>query len=127
MAYYSATMTDSSSDFEGPCTEHEFLNSSDRVPLLRHKRKLSHQLLSARMLEVEEGHFRRLLCDNKHATVVYCLVFWSFGMCVGFLGPTLWDLGLQTETTLPAMPWVFFSQSLFILIGSMLGGLAIEM
>lgn len=74
----------------------------------------------------EHGHFRQLFWRNKHATVTYCMVFWAFGMCVAFLGPTLWDLGCQTGTTIDSMTWVFLAQSLFILIGSMTGGVMLQ-
>jgi hypothetical protein len=46
-------------------------------------------------------------------------------MCVGFLGPTLWDLGCQTGTDLAQMTWMFFAQSLFILVGSVTAGVLI--
>uniref|UniRef100_A0A914WC67 Cytochrome b5 heme-binding domain-containing protein n=1 Tax=Plectus sambesii TaxID=2011161 RepID=A0A914WC67_9BILA len=78
------------------------------------------------MIQAETGHFRSLFLANKAKVIVYCAVFWSFGMCVGFLGPTLWDLGCQTATVIPTMAWVFFSQSLFMLIGSLLAGFLIK-
>lgn len=67
--------------------------------------------------------FYDLFWRNKHATSVLCCVFWTFGMCVAFLGPTLLDLGCKTTTIFATMSWVFFSQSLFILLGSAFGGL----
>ncbi|XP_064483550.1 major facilitator superfamily domain-containing protein 4A-like [Ornithodoros turicata] len=63
-----------------------------------------------------------LLWAHKHTTVTLCAVFWSFGMCVAFLGPTLLDLGCKTQTVFSTMSWVFFSQSLFILLGAAAAG-----
>ena len=37
--------------------------------------------------------FWSMFLKNWHVTITYCFVFWSFGMCVAFLGPTLGDLG----------------------------------
>jgi fucose permease len=50
------------------------------------------------------------------------MVFWSFGMCVAFLGPTILDLGCQTGKVFSTMSWVFFSQTASILVGSACGG-----
>ncbi|GAB6020363.1 Major facilitator super domain containing 4 [Chamberlinius hualienensis] len=63
-----------------------------------------------------------LFWQAKHTTTTYCLVFWGFGMCVAFLGPTLLDLGCQTKSVTSTMSWTFFAQSLFILVGSAVGG-----
>uniref|UniRef100_A0A8C6WAA0 Major facilitator superfamily domain-containing protein 4A n=1 Tax=Nannospalax galili TaxID=1026970 RepID=A0A8C6WAA0_NANGA len=49
-------------------------------------------------------------------------VFFSFGLCIAFLGPTLLDLRCQTHSSLPQISWVFFSQQLCLLLGSALGG-----
>ncbi|KRZ74525.1 Major facilitator superfamily domain-containing protein 4 [Trichinella papuae] len=70
----------------------------------------------------QQAYFRHLLWTHRHATFVYCAVFCSFGMCIAFLGPTLWDLACQTSTPIPTMTWVFFVQSLFIMLGSLSGG-----
>uniref|UniRef100_A0A8C2VV66 Major facilitator superfamily domain containing 4A n=1 Tax=Chinchilla lanigera TaxID=34839 RepID=A0A8C2VV66_CHILA len=50
-------------------------------------------------------------------------VFFSFGLCIAFLGPTLLDLRCQTHSSLPQISWVFFSQQLCLLLGSALGGI----
>ncbi|KAG8198244.1 hypothetical protein JTE90_021501 [Oedothorax gibbosus] len=71
-------------------------------------------------------HFTILLWNNKHVTGTLCAVFWSFGMCVAFLGPTLLDLGCKTNTVFATMSWVFFSQSLFVLLGSACGGILVQ-
>jgi len=62
--------------------------------------------------------FRRLLVRHWHAAVTYCAVFWSFGMCVAFLGPTLLDLGCITSSDMRAVSWVFLAQLLCSLIGA---------
>ncbi|XP_076328514.1 major facilitator superfamily domain-containing protein 4A-like isoform X2 [Tachypleus tridentatus] len=74
----------------------------------------------------KKERFYKLFWKNKHATVTLCCVFWSFGMCVAFLGPTLLDLGCKTSTVFSTMSWVFFSQSLFILLGSASGGFLLQ-
>ncbi|XP_055016617.1 major facilitator superfamily domain-containing protein 4A [Boleophthalmus pectinirostris] len=56
-------------------------------------------------------------------TVIYWSVFFSFGLCIAFLGPTILDLRCQTHSTLQQITWVFFSQQLFLLLGSSVGGI----
>ncbi|XP_063766088.1 major facilitator superfamily domain-containing protein 4A isoform X2 [Eleginops maclovinus] len=56
-------------------------------------------------------------------TLTYWSVFFSFGLCIAFLGPTLLDLRCQTQSSLQQITWVFFSQQFFLLVGSSLGGL----
>uniref|UniRef100_T1JDA5 Major facilitator superfamily (MFS) profile domain-containing protein n=1 Tax=Strigamia maritima TaxID=126957 RepID=T1JDA5_STRMM len=68
-------------------------------------------------------HFSSLFWKKKHATIAYCCVFWSFGMCVAFLGPTQIDLGCKTGSSFTTMSWVFFVQTLFILVGSATGAI----
>ncbi|XP_033098541.1 sodium-dependent glucose transporter 1-like [Anneissia japonica] len=67
-----------------------------------------------------------LFGKNLQATITYCSVFWSFGMCVALLGPTLLDLGCQTSSKLDSMAWVFLAQTLSTLVGSMLGGILVD-
>ena len=62
--------------------------------------------------------FRSLLVQHWHAAVTYCAVFWSFGMCVAFLGPTLLDLGCITSSDMRAVSWVFLAQLLCSLLGA---------
>ncbi|XP_067302587.1 major facilitator superfamily domain-containing protein 4B isoform X2 [Pseudorasbora parva] len=62
--------------------------------------------------------FRR----NCQHTLTYWSVFFSFGMSIAFLGPTILDLKCQTGSTLQEITWVFFSQQLCLLIGSSAGG-----
>ncbi|KAK9954426.1 hypothetical protein ABG768_016493 [Culter alburnus] len=62
--------------------------------------------------------FRR----NCQHTLTYWSVFFSFGLSIAFLGPTILDLKCQTGSTLQEITWVFFSQQLCLLIGSSTGG-----
>ncbi|XP_023847198.1 major facilitator superfamily domain-containing protein 4B isoform X1 [Salvelinus sp. IW2-2015] len=59
---------------------------------------------------------------NFHHTCTYWSVFFSFGLCIAFLGPTILDLRCQTQSTLSQITWVFFSQQFCLLIGSSIGG-----
>ncbi|GFY46383.1 uncharacterized protein TNIN_430941 [Trichonephila inaurata madagascariensis] len=83
-------------------------------------------LPSGALLPTKKEHFYQLLWTNKYVTATLCAVFWSFGMCVAFLGPTLLDLGCKTNTVFATMSWVFFSQSLFVLLGSACGGFLVQ-
>jgi hypothetical protein len=64
----------------------------------------------------------RLLIEHWHATIAYCAVFWSFGMCVAFLGPTLLDLGCQVSADMRAVSWVFVAQLFCSLAGATVAG-----
>ncbi|XP_055366008.1 major facilitator superfamily domain-containing protein 4B [Betta splendens] len=59
---------------------------------------------------------------NAHHTLTYWSVFFSFGLCIAFLGPTILDLQCQTGSTLSQITWVFFAQQFCLLIGSSVGG-----
>ncbi|XP_068995898.1 major facilitator superfamily domain-containing protein 4A isoform X2 [Embiotoca jacksoni] len=73
------------------------------------------KLLDGRILSLFQRHWRQ--------TLTYWSVFFSFGLCIAFLGPTILDLRCQTQSTLQQITWVFFSQQLFLLVGSCAGGL----
>ncbi|XP_051962272.1 major facilitator superfamily domain-containing protein 4B-like isoform X2 [Xyrauchen texanus] len=60
---------------------------------------------------------------NCHHTLTYWSLFWSFGLSIAFLGPTILDLKCQTGSTLREITWVFFSQQFCLLIGSSTGGI----
>nr|XP_055044389.1 major facilitator superfamily domain-containing protein 4B [Misgurnus anguillicaudatus] len=62
--------------------------------------------------------FRR----NCQHTLTYWSVFFSFGLSIAFLGPTILDLKYQTSSTLQEITWVFFSQQFCLLIGISFGG-----
>ncbi|KAF2353352.1 Major facilitator superfamily [Trinorchestia longiramus] len=47
-------------------------------------------------------------------------------MGVAFLGPTLLDLECRISSVFSSMSWVFFSQSLFTLVGSACGGFLVQ-
>lgn len=63
-----------------------------------------------------------LLKRYLQQTLTYWSAFFSFGLCISFLGPTILDLKCQTQSTLDQITWVFFSQQFFLLVGSCLGG-----
>ena len=67
--------------------------------------------------------FWKLFLDNWIYVITYCCVFGSFGVCVGFLGPTVFDLGCQTRSDMKQMNWVFFVQLIMTLVGSISAGL----
>ncbi|XP_019608050.1 major facilitator superfamily domain-containing protein 4A isoform X2 [Rhinolophus sinicus] len=69
-----------------------------------------------------DGRLSGLLRRNLQPTLTYWSVFFSFGLCIAFLGPTLLDLRCQTHSSLSQISWVFFSQQLCLLLGSVLGG-----
>ncbi|XP_041350536.1 major facilitator superfamily domain-containing protein 4A-like [Gigantopelta aegis] len=70
----------------------------------------------------EKVNFWKLFKGNWIKVVTHCAVFGSFGVCVGFLGPTVFDLGCQTNSDLKKMSWVFFVQLLMTLVGSITAG-----
>ncbi|BFZ09112.1 hypothetical protein BsWGS_12150 [Bradybaena similaris] len=70
----------------------------------------------------ERISFWKLFLDNWMYVITYCCVFGSFGVCVGFLGPTVFDLGCQTHSDLKSMNWVFFVQLMMTLVGSISAG-----
>lgn len=87
--------------------------------------------------ELSQGQWSRGCCDMKlleeqpwpllqqhlQQTLTYWSVFFSFGLCVSFLGPTILDLRCQTGATAEQITWVFFSQQFFLLVGSCVAGI----
>ncbi|XP_073324528.1 major facilitator superfamily domain-containing protein 4A [Pagrus major] len=73
------------------------------------------KLLDERIWSLFKRHWQQ--------TLTYWSVFFSFGLCIAFLGPTILDLRCQTQSTLQQITWVFFSQQFFLLVGSSMGGL----
>ena len=71
----------------------------------------------------ENISFWKLFLDSWLYVITYCSVFGSFGVCVGFLGPTVFDLGCQTRSDMKQMNWVFFVQLIMTLVGSISAGL----
>ena len=49
-------------------------------------------------------------------------MFWTFGLCVAFLGPTLLDLGCLTSSDLRHISWVFLAQLFCSLVGATVAG-----
>ncbi|XP_067098840.1 major facilitator superfamily domain-containing protein 4A-like [Osmerus mordax] len=75
------------------------------------------------MMMIFEERIWVLFKHKWQQTLTYWSVFFSFGLCIAFLGPTILDLRCQTQSTLQQITWVFFSQQFLLLIGSCLGGL----
>ncbi|KAL1249834.1 hypothetical protein QQF64_020839 [Cirrhinus molitorella] len=69
-----------------------------------------------------EERILTLFKRNCQHTLTYWSVFFSFGLSIAFLGPTIQDLKCQTGSTLQEITWVFFSQQFCLLIGSSIGG-----
>ncbi|KAJ8259512.1 hypothetical protein GJAV_G00170170 [Gymnothorax javanicus] len=61
--------------------------------------------------------------QNWQHTLTYWSVFFSAGLSLSFLGPTILDLRCQTQSTLQEITCVFFAQQFCILVGSSVGGL----
>lgn len=74
-------------------------------------------------MKLLDEHICSLFKRHWQHTLTYWSVFFSFGLCIAFLGPTILDLRCQTQSSLQEITWVFFSQQLFLLVGSSLGGL----
>ncbi|XP_063153576.1 major facilitator superfamily domain-containing protein 4A [Candoia aspera] len=70
-----------------------------------------------------DARVTNLFKRNLQPTLTYWSVFFSFGLCIAFLGPTLLDLRCQTQSSLSQITWVFFSQQFCLLVGSCLGGI----
>ncbi|XP_076840408.1 major facilitator superfamily domain-containing protein 4B isoform X2 [Brachyhypopomus gauderio] len=70
-----------------------------------------------------EDRLVTLFKRNCQHTLTYWSVFFSFGLCIAFLGPTILDLKCQTNSTLQDITWLFFSQQLCLLVGSSVGGI----
>ncbi|CAN9512146.1 unnamed protein product [Ophioblennius macclurei] len=73
-------------------------------------------------MKLVDERIRSLLQRHWRQTLTYWSVFFSFGLCVAFLGPTILDLRCQTQSSLQQITWVFFSQQFFLLLGSIIGG-----
>ncbi|KAJ1138185.1 hypothetical protein NDU88_004576 [Pleurodeles waltl] len=63
-----------------------------------------------------------LFRKNLQSTLTYWSVFFSFGLCIAFLGPTLLDLRCQTQSSLQDITWVFFAQQSCLLLGTATAG-----
>ncbi len=64
--------------------------------------------------------------SKKILTLIYCLVFWNFGLCVAIFGPTLLDLACKTSSSLSAMSMLYFMQNFTSLIGVFLSGVLLK-
>jgi len=63
-----------------------------------------------------------LFCQNAGVTIGYYLLYLAFGMCVGFLGPTMEDLACYTRQTVQEISWAFFTQTACMVIGIFIAG-----
>ncbi|KAF7646605.1 hypothetical protein LDENG_00184760 [Lucifuga dentata] len=77
--------------------------------------KMKMKVMDERIVSLFKRHWQH--------TLTYWSVFFSFGLCIAFLGPTILDLRCQTQSSLQQITWVFFCQQFFLLLGSSLGGL----
>uniref|UniRef100_A0A8B9GXS6 Major facilitator superfamily domain-containing protein 4A n=1 Tax=Astyanax mexicanus TaxID=7994 RepID=A0A8B9GXS6_ASTMX len=55
-------------------------------------------------------------------TLTYWSGFFSFGLCLALLGPTVLDLRCQTQASLQGIIVVFFAQQFCLFVGSSVGG-----
>ncbi|KAB5537212.1 hypothetical protein PHYPO_G00116260 [Pangasianodon hypophthalmus] len=55
-------------------------------------------------------------------TLTYWSAFFSFGLCLALLGPTVLDLRCQTRSSLQQVTLAFFAQQLCLFVGSFVGG-----
>ncbi|XP_062843249.1 major facilitator superfamily domain-containing protein 4A [Trichomycterus rosablanca] len=70
---------------------------------------------------VEERSFT-LFRRNWQPTLTYWSAFFSFGLCLALLGPTVLDLRCQTHASLQQVTLPFFSQQFCLFVGSFVGG-----
>lgn len=63
-----------------------------------------------------------LFKQNAFITVGYFLLFLAFGMCIGFLGPTLEDMACFTKGDVSDIAWAFFAQTSSMVVGIFVGG-----
>lgn len=83
---------------------------------------------SSKIFEQKDGNYEnrfdylKLFKKNWKPTLAYCAAFLSFGISVGFIGPTLLDLSCLTSTTQDLLSWIFFAQLFFTLIGALISG-----
>lgn len=59
-------------------------------------------------------------------TIIYCLSFWNFGICVAIFGPTLLDLACKTSSTISAISLLYFLQNFTSLLGCFISGLLVK-
>ncbi|XP_038160308.1 major facilitator superfamily domain-containing protein 4A-like, partial [Cyprinodon tularosa] len=74
-------------------------------------------------MKLLDERIRSLLRLHLQQTATLCSAFFSFGLCVSSLGPTILDLRCQSRSSLQSITWIFVSQQFFLLVGSSVGGL----
>lgn len=63
-----------------------------------------------------------LFKQNAHITISYFLMYFAFGMCVGFMGPTLEDMACFTMEDESKLSWALTAQTCFMVVGIFLCG-----
>ncbi|KAM9443482.1 major facilitator superfamily domain-containing protein 4A isoform 2-T2 [Clarias gariepinus] len=69
------------------------------------------------------SHSCVLFRGHWQPTLTYWSAFFSFGLCLALLGPTVLDLRCQTHSTLQQVTLAFFSQQFCLFVGSFVGGI----
>jgi hypothetical protein len=59
-------------------------------------------------------------------TILYCMVFWNFGICVAIFGPTLLDLACLTGSSLTTLSWLYLIQNSMSLVGCLTSGVILR-
>lgn len=73
-----------------------------------------------------DKNFLNLTNKKLALTVIYCVCFWNFGICVAIFGSTLIDLACQTSSSLSSMSFLYFLQNFMSLFGCYLSGVLIN-
>ncbi|XP_017570290.1 major facilitator superfamily domain-containing protein 4A [Pygocentrus nattereri] len=74
------------------------------------------------ILKVVDERMWDLFRSHWQHTLTYWSGFFSFGLCLALLGPTVLDLRCQTQATLQGITLVFFAQQFCLFVGSTVGG-----
>ncbi|XP_066529086.1 major facilitator superfamily domain-containing protein 4A isoform X2 [Hoplias malabaricus] len=74
------------------------------------------------VLKVVDERLWALFRSRWQHTLTYWSGFFSFGLCLALLGPTVLDLRCQTQASLQGITLVFFSQQFCLFVGSSVGG-----
>ncbi|XP_072522110.1 major facilitator superfamily domain-containing protein 4A [Salminus brasiliensis] len=74
------------------------------------------------ILKVVDERMWALFRSHWQHTLTYWSGFFSFGLCLALLGPTVLDLRCQTQATLQGITLVFFAQQFCLFVGSSVGG-----
>ena len=64
----------------------------------------------------------QLFKENMFVTIGYFLLYLAFGICIGFMGPTLEDLSCYIKEEVTLVSWAFFAQTCCMVLGIFIGG-----